>query len=114
TGLLKMFQIVPEAPGLILRFPRTSDPSQMPPRQKTDKMMGVLREYERWMHILDWRTVPRLNALIEADKVREYILIAEALHEKRLGTIADMITEPPRQPRIVLLSGPSASGKTTS
>jgi uridine kinase len=114
TGLLRVFQIVPESPGLILRFPRSSDPAQMPPRQKTDKMMGVLREYERWLRILNWRTVPQLNALIEADMVREYILIAEALHEKRLGAIADLITNHPRQPRIVLLSGPSASGKTTS
>jgi uridine kinase len=114
TGLLKVFQVVPEAPGLILRFPRTSDPTQLPPRQKTDRMMGVLREHEQWMRILNWRTVPQLNALIEADQVREYILIAEALHEKRLAAIADMITHHPRQPRIVLLSGPSASGKTTS
>jgi uridine kinase len=114
TGYLTVFELVYEAPGIIMRFPRSSDPSQLPPRQKTERMMSVLREYEQWMRILEWRTVAQLNALIDADKVREYILIAESLHEKRLAGIADAITHNPRKPRIVLLSGPSASGKTTS
>lgn len=114
TGALGVFDLQVAAPGFVLRFPRTSRPNELPPNESSEKTMGVLREYERWMRILDWRTVSRLNALIEADKVREYILIAEALHEKRLGAIADMITNHPRRPRILLLSGPSASGKTTS
>lgn len=114
TGALGVFELQLAPPGFVLRFPRTSRPNELPPSVSTDKTMGVLREYERWLRILQWRTVSQLNALVEADKVREYILIAEALHEKRLGAIADMITNHPRHPRILLLSGPSASGKTTS
>lgn len=114
TGCLKYFELAYEAPGLILRFPGYKKPEELMPMGPHDKMLGVLREYERWMRILDWRSVPRLNMLIETNKVREYVLIAEALHEKRLAAIADTITNHPRKPRIVLLSGPSASGKTTS
>lgn len=114
TGALGVFELQLTPPGFVLRFPRTSKPSELPPSVSSDKTMGVLREYERWLRILNWRTVGQLNALIDADRVREYILIAEALHEKRLAAIADMITNNPRRPRILLLSGPSASGKTTS
>ena len=114
TGCLKSFELRAVAPGFVLRFPTVREPLDTPPFVHQEKMFGVLQEYERWLRILDWRTVPHLNALIDAGKVREYILIAEALHEKRLAAIADMITTNPRKPRIILLSGPSSSGKTTS
>lgn len=114
TGCLSVFELKLEYPGLILRFPLDSQPGKIPPSMPHEKMLGILREYERWMRILNWRTVPQLNELVQSERVREYILIAEALHEKRLAQIADAITEHPRRPRVVLLSGPSSSGKTTS
>ncbi|HNM47461.1 MAG TPA: nucleoside kinase, partial [Candidatus Sumerlaeota bacterium] len=55
-----------------------------------------------------------VNQLVDTKKINEYVLVAEALHEKKLARIADMITEHPRHPRIILLSGPSSSGKTTT
>ncbi|MCB2153896.1 nucleoside kinase [bacterium] len=114
TGYLKTFELQTVEPGFVLRFPTISKPLDTPPFVHQEKMFGVLSEYERWMRILEWRTVPNLNALIDAGRVREYILIAEALHEKRLAAIADRITTHERRPRIILLSGPSSSGKTTS
>lgn len=114
TGCLKVFELVAELPGLVLRFPDAAKPYEIPGHQTYEKMREVLREYEQWMRVLDWRTVAQLNALIDSNRVREYVLIAEALHEKRIAGIADMIRNHPRRPRIVLLSGPSSSGKTTS
>lgn len=114
TGVLKVFELRQLEPGLILRFPPTSNPAELPPRQNIEKMTGVMREHERWAKILQWRTVAQLNELIASGREREYVLIAESLHEKRLAAIADTITNHPRQPRIVLLSGPSSSGKTTT
>lgn len=114
TGVLDVFELRHTSPGLVLRFPTRSTPDALPAYEHQKAIFEVLREYENWMRILQWRTVPQLNALIDAERVREYILIAEALHEKRLAAIADTITEHPRKPRVVLLSGPSASGKTTT
>jgi uridine kinase len=114
TGCVTMFELRATDPGFVIRFPGRSKPDVIPPYRHQEKIFSVLREYERWMRILEWRTVPQLNALIEADRVREYVLIAEALHEKKIAAIADAITNHPRKPRIVLLSGPSSSGKTTT
>ncbi len=114
TGCLSAFELKHMHPGFVLRFGRSSNPHELPVSREQEKMFGVLREYERWMNILDWRTVPQLNTLIDSNRVREYVLIAEALHEKRIANIADMITNHPRQPKIILLAGPSASGKTTT
>lgn len=114
TGVLGVFELVQLEPGLILRFPPTSNPAELPPRQNIEKMRGVMDEHERWARILQWRTVAQLNEIIESGRSREYVLVAEALHEKRLAAIADQITNHPRGPRIVLLSGPSSSGKTTT
>ncbi len=114
TGALKTFELERLEPGFILRFPRSNNPEELPPRQNIEKMAGVMHEYERWMRILQWRTVAQLNDIIASGQVREYVLIAEALHEKRLAQIADMITNHEQQPKIVLLAGPSSSGKTTT
>ncbi len=114
TGDMRTFELEQLEPGLILRFPRSNNPDELPPRQDIAQMSGVMHEYERWMRILRWRTVAQLNDIIAGGQVREYVLIAEALHEKRLSQIADMITNHPRQPKIVLLAGPSSSGKTTT
>ncbi|MEQ8821867.1 MAG: nucleoside kinase [Sumerlaeia bacterium] len=112
TGVLNVFELKPLEPGFVLRFPSRTKPREMPPYKHQAKMFAVLEEYESWQQILEWRTVPDLNKLIENGEVREYMLIAEALHEKKLAEVADLIGD--RDPKIVLLSGPSASGKTTS
>lgn len=114
TGSLTEFELRNTPPGFVLRFPSRTNPVELPPYQHQRTLFEVLQEYEQWMRLLDWRTVAQLNHLIDSGRVREYVLIAEALHDKKLAQIADMITRGPRHPRIVLLSGPSASGKTTS
>jgi len=114
TGAVVEFEIVPRDNGFVLRFARSSNPYDIPASQPSQKIFSVLKEYEEWMKILKWRTLPQFNKLAAEGRVREYVLIAEALHEKKLGQLADQITHHVRKPKIVVLAGPSASGKTTS
>lgn len=114
TGYLKHFDIHLCGPGFVLLFPPHGRPDTMPVYEHEEKVFQVFQEYEHWSRILGIRTVADLNGLIDTKIINEYVLIAEALHEKKLARIADMIVEHPRRPRIILLSGPSSSGKTTT
>jgi uridine kinase len=114
TGLLKQFDLHLCGPGFVLLFPPHGKPYDMPEYTHDENIFEVFQEYEHWSRILGIRTVADLNGLVDSNKINEFILIAEALHEKKLARLADMITEHPRKPRIILLSGPSSSGKTTT
>lgn len=114
AGFLKPFDIHICSPGIVLYFPKHGAPGGLPEYHHNPKLFNIFQEYERWSRILGLRTVAQLNDLIETQQIREFLLIAEALHEKKLAAIADTITNSPRRPRIVLLSGPSSSGKTTT
>jgi uridine kinase len=114
TDRVSAFELRHLAGGVNLRFARTSNPLEVPPSRPGKKIFAVLEEYDDWMHIINFRTVRQLNRIILEDKAKDYIMIAEALQEKKLANIAEEIRNHPRKPRVVLLSGPSASGKTTS
>ncbi len=114
TGFLKLFDLRLIPPGFLLLFPSYKEPEILPQYLHYPKMFAVLQEYESWSRILGVRTVADLNELVDQQRVREYVLIAEALHEKKLGRIADMLDELPNKPRVILLAGPSSSGKTTT
>lgn len=113
TGYLKVFDLVPQPPGMVLLFPAIPTPDVLPAFEPQPKLFSIYQEYERWMSILGLDTVAQLNDLIADGKIREYILIAEGLQEKKIAQIADRITQHPHGPRVVLIAGPSASGKTT-
>lgn len=112
TGYLKVFELVPYSPGFILRFPTMHDPDNLPPYADQRKAFQVYRENEIWGRLLGLHTVWQLNKVVREKRIRDFILTAEALHEKRIGQIADQIVERP-DVRVVLISGPSSSGKTT-
>jgi uridine kinase len=114
AGVLRTFDVKACPPGFVLLFPPHGRPGSLPAYEHNQKLFAVFREYEAWARILGLRTVSQLNALVESGRIREHVLITEALHEKKLATIADMFTQHPARPRIILLSGPSSSGKTTT
>ncbi len=114
AGHIRPFDLKPCEPGFVLLFPPHGRPGVLPEYEHNQKLFAVFREYEAWSRILGLRTVSQLNRLVQSRDIREYILISEALHEKKLATIADQFTRHPARPRIILLSGPSSSGKTTS
>ena len=114
TGYLTIFDLVGDGDGFILRFPRRIDPTRLQPITVLPKLRSVFMETARWLELLGVDDVGALNEAIRTGRTRELILAAEALHEGRFADIADAIVE--RQPdvRLVLIAGPSASGKTTS
>ncbi len=113
TGYIKLFGLRYYPPGFILQFPLYEEPSRIPEFEEQKMMAEVFREYVRWGQIIGVSNVGDMNALVERGEARRRLRVAEALHEKKIARIADMIAEKITLPRIVLISGPSGSGKTT-
>jgi len=113
TGLLRNFALEYYRPGLILRFPDEKDPFTIPPFIQQAKLFEIFREAEKWGSILGFDTVGAMNSLLERGEGPEVIRVAEALHEKKIAQIADMINERREELRVILVAGPSSSGKTT-
>lgn len=98
--------------GLLLRIPSKHDPSQLGALVKQDKMFEVFLEQHRWQHILGVSTVGDFNEAVKAGHATNLINVSEALQEKKISQIADQVTTHP-EVRVVLIAGPSSSGKTT-
>ncbi|WP_432665743.1 nucleoside kinase [Wukongibacter baidiensis] len=111
TGYLKNFKLKFYLPGIIIQFPTKEKPNEIPKFKEQPKIASILREAEIWGNILNVGYVANLNEVIEKDEYPELIRVAEALHEKKIAQIADMITK--KNKRVVLIAGPSSSGKTT-
>jgi uridine kinase len=113
TGYLARFRLQHYPPGLVLLFPLGSAPTRLPRYRDFPKLAGMFREYGEWLDIVDVGDVAQLNQAVESGRVQEVILVAEALHEQRISLIAQDIAERGSQVRLVLIAGPSSSGKTT-
>lgn len=113
TGYLKWFKLRFYLPGVILQFPSRSNPTEIASYREQVKLSRIFREAERWAHILGVADVGALNDSITSGRAGEIIRIAEALHEKKIAQIADIIFENRDKMRIILIAGPSSSGKTT-
>ncbi|MCT4562957.1 MAG: nucleoside kinase [Maledivibacter sp.] len=111
TGYLKEFSLKFYMPGLIIQFPTKEQPDSIPEFVEQPKLAAVFHESEKWGNILNVGYVANLNETIDEDKIPELIRVAEALHEKKIAQIADKITK--KNKRLVLIAGPSSSGKTT-
>ena len=112
TGSIKQFQLKPYHNGFILMFPEQRD-MQMHYKVKSHrKLFKVYHEAKKWGKILAVNNVGRFNELLEFGRPSELIQVAEALHEKKIARIADEIAERPSV-RLILIAGPSSSGKTT-
>jgi len=113
TGFLRWFALVSMGEGFALRFPRRQAPNELPPMPDSKKLLATFREYNDWLIRLGIENVGALNSAIKANRVSEMILISEALHEHRIAEIASLVMERSKEARIVLVAGPSSSGKTT-
>ena len=113
TSQIKSFEIILCPPGFFLKA--------LPPDRKVEaqtfsyprKLFSAFVEYEAWADIMNIKTIDSLNRRIEQDKINEVIQISEAFHEKKIASIADRIFSKRDRVKIILISGPSASGKTT-
>ncbi len=113
TGYVTHFEIEKYFDGLLLRFPIPGNLNHLEPAIMQDKLFGIFREHKKWAEILGVEDVPRLNAVKKSNRHGELIKISEALHEKKISEIATTISEKRDQVNIVLIAGPSSSGKTT-
>lgn len=112
TGVIKIFDVVKYANGFLIRYPSSKEPTKMPEFQETKKLAWALEEFEKIHSVLDVLTVYKLNKAIEEDRIKDVIMLAEALHEKKIANIADDIAKR-KNVKMVLIAGPSSSGKTT-
>ena len=113
TSGLYLFGLEKYYDGMLLRIPSLRDPDKLGEMTKQDKMFDIFKEHHRWQDILGIRTVGDFNQAIEAGHATDIINISEALQEKKIANIAEDIAN--RQGvKLVLLAGPSSSGKTTS
>ncbi len=113
TGYLQYFRLLPWEDGFILQFPRRHQPKELQPAQRDPQLLSVFRDYGRWLRLLGTESVGELNTIITRKELRSTILVSEALHEQRIADIAHQIWERRKQVRVVLVAGPSSSGKTT-
>ncbi|MCK8060982.1 MULTISPECIES: nucleoside kinase [unclassified Fusibacter] len=111
AGGLSAFELTFFDGGIILRHPTAYSGGQVPPFEPQPKLAQIHREAEKWGDILNVGYIYNINELIESDQIREQILITEALHEKKIAEIADHISA--NDKRLILIAGPSSSGKTT-
>ncbi len=111
TGYIKYFQLMKYRRGVLLRFPHPSAPDRIPEYVDEVKLYQAFGEQTRWDALLGVNYVADLNDKIESGEYKELIQLSEALHEKKIAEIADMIKT--QKKRLVLIAGPSSSGKTT-
>jgi len=113
TGYLRYFELQHYSSGFIVRYPRHEKPTVLQPVVEYPKLVAVFREYGSWLDVLGIRDVGALNEALDEGRAGEVALISEALHEQRIAQIAAEIAKRRGQVRLVLIAGPSASGKTT-
>ncbi len=114
TGYLRYFALVPYHDGFILRFPRRERPTELQDLEDYSVLWQVFQEYVRWLELLGVFDAWSVNEAVKSGRMREVILVSEALHELRVGEIAQRIAELPEERRqVVLVAGPSSAGKTT-
>lgn len=113
TGRLGRFALSLYPPGFVLRFPDKKNIAKMPPASDQTRLFAVYHESKKWSQILHIANVGELNETIAKKKFPECVQVAEALHEKKIASIADQISANFRKTRIVFIAGPSSSGKTT-
>jgi uridine kinase len=113
TGYLKWFALAKTEDGFTLRFPRRHRPTELLPLPENPTLLATFRQYGDWLKTLGISDIGALNDAVEEGRAREIILVSEALHERHIAAISAQIAERAEQVRVVLVAGPSASGKTT-
>jgi uridine kinase len=114
TGYLRDFDLIEFPPGFVLQFPRRSRPDALSTPVDSPRLSAVFRQHAEWMSIMDVQDVGALNAAVESNRIHEVMLVHEALHAQRLADIASHIADGRGTIRLVLIAGPSSSGKTTT
>ena len=113
TGAIHLFDLIPYPPGFVVQMPAPANGLSIAPFQDIPQLFKVFQERKNWGRAMGVTTVGRLNEIIVNGDISDFIKVAEALHEKHVARIADTIGQRRDQARIILVAGPSSSGKTT-
>ncbi len=113
TGYLRWFDLQECNGGFVLRFPRRHQPNELLPMNTTSQLLETFRRYGRWLTRLGIENVGSLNDAIAAGRGQEIVLVSEALHEQYIADLARQIASRRDELRLILIAGPSSSGKTT-
>lgn len=112
TGYMKIFDIQKYSNGFLIRYPSKKDITKVPEFVDNKKLLQALNDYEKIHKVLNIETLTKLNKAIREGKAKDIVMLDEALHEKKISRIADSIAEK-KDVKMVLIAGPSSSGKTT-
>lgn len=113
TAYVGIYDLVPYFDGMLLRIPNRETPDKLEQLDYQPKMFEIFKEYVGWNKIMNLNNVGEFNQACKSNRSFNLIKVSEALHEKKVASIADMITQREEKVRFVLVSGPSSSGKTT-
>lgn len=108
------FELLPYADGVVINYPDTGNWQKLPPFLDQPRLNMAYQEAEEWSAMIHCNTVGKLNRIVELGYADKIIQVAEALHEKKLVSIADMIAERKDKLKLILIAGPSSSGKTST
>ena len=112
TGITKIFDVKKYSKGFIIRYPSTANPYVLPTYKQTKKLAWALDEYDKIHKLLNVDSVYKLNTAVKENRIKDIIMLDEALHEKKIANIADAIATR-KGIKMILIAGPSSSGKTT-
>ncbi|MEG2277073.1 MAG: nucleoside kinase [Odoribacter sp.] len=113
TGYLDIFGLIPYKDGMLLQLPKRSESKELLPFIPQDKLFQVFSEHKRWGKVLEVTDISNWNQVVEHKYASSVIKISEALHEKKISQIADKIKNRHKKVKVILIAGPSSSGKTT-
>jgi uridine kinase len=113
TGFLAVFALVPVEEGFILQYPRRKTPTRLLPMPKYTKLRAIFQQYGDWLTSLGIDSVGSLNDAVLNNGIHEIVLVSEALHEQKIAEIATQIADSSPEKKLILIAGPSSSGKTT-
>lgn len=114
TGYLRWFGLrLEEGAGFVLRYPRRHAPTELLPMPDYPRLLSTFRQYGSWLLHLGIDNTGALNDALRSGRTREIILVSEALHEHGIAEVADQFVHRPTHPHVILIAGPSSSGKTT-
>jgi len=113
SSYLEVFDLLFYPPGLVLQLPKKDNMKELAYFKESKKLFRIHQDYEHWTEIIDIKYIPSLNSKIRNDNYKEMILISEKMHERKIVDITEEILNGIKRSRVILISGPSASGKTT-
>lgn len=113
TGILKIFDVLAYRQGILIRYPKYHAPTVLQPYKNQTKLADIFEEASNWAKLIECDTVSDLNNKVVSQEFNDIISISEALHEKKIAEIADKIKSDSLHKRLILIAGPSSSGKTT-